>query len=264
MTLLKGDSGAYSRLRLWGSVGFVFATLVAGYAIEGYGIGTLPWAVIAIMASLALYSWQVPNAPVVIHAYGEQLAFLTILAKTEVRVLLLACFFMALAHGAYYSFYSIYVAEHGFSQSMIGWLWSVGVLAEILVFALMPQLTRRFTLRALFLFGLAVAVARFGLIAFGVKSLVLLMLAQIGHAFTFGSHHAVTMSYIHRYFLGRHQAKGQALYIAVSFGLGGSLGGILAGLAWNQLGGLVIFSLSSLAALTGLLLAGFGLKSRCI
>jgi PPP family 3-phenylpropionic acid transporter len=178
----------------------------------------------------------------------------------EVRALLLACFLMALAHGAYYSFYSIYVAEQGVSQSMIGWLWSIGVLAEILVFALMPQLTQRFALRTLFLFGLSVAVVRFGLIGFGAKSLAMLVVAQIGHAFTFGSHHAVSMNYIHRYFVGRHQAKGQALYIAVSFGLGGSLGGILAGMAWNQLGGSVIFVLSAAVALAGLMVACLALK----
>ncbi|MGL4996855.1 MAG: MFS transporter, partial [Deefgea sp.] len=146
------------------------------------------------------------------------------------------------------------------SQSVIGWLWSIGVLAEILVFAMMPQITRRFTLRVLFLFGLSVAVVRFGLIGLGVKSLALLVLAQIAHAFTFGSHHAVSMSYIHRYFTGRHQAKGQALYIAASFGLGGSLGGILAGLAWHQMGGAVIFLVSSCVALVGLLIAFRGVK----
>ncbi len=260
MTLLKGDSGAYSRLRLWGSVGFVCATLVAGYIIEARGVAILPWAVIAIMASLALYSWQVPNAPVVVENHSEQSSFRSVLAQTEVRALLLSCFLMALAHGAYYSFYSIYVAEHGYAQSMIGWLWSIGVLAEIVVFALMPQLTQRFALRVLFLFGLAVATVRFGVIAFGIGSLALLMLAQIAHAFTFGSHHAVTMNYIHRYFVGRNQARGQALYIAVSFGLGGSLGGILAGLAWDRFGGVLIFGLSSVVALLGFIVAWFGLK----
>ena len=261
MALLKGNSGAYARLRLWGSIGFMVATLAAGYAIEGFGVGTLPWAVVAIMASLALYSWQVPSAPAIVETQRVQLPLWEILQRAEVRSLLLACFFMALAHGAYYSFYSIFVAEQGFSKSVIGWLWSIGVFAEILVFSLMPQLTQRFALRSLFLFGLLVAVARFGLIAWGAQSILLLIVAQIGHAFTFGSHHAVTMSYIHRYFSGRHQAKGQALYIAVSFGLGGSLGGILTGLNWNQLGGATIFSLSAGVALIGFLIAWRGVKN---
>lgn len=261
MTLLKGDSGAYARLRLWGSVGFVFATLVAGYLIEAYTIIVLPWAVVAIMASLALYSWQVPKPPAPVQAHVSGGRFGSILTQPEVRALLLSCFLMALAHGAYYSFYSIYVAEHGYSQSLIGWLWAVGVLAEILVFALMPQLTRTFALRTLFLFGLALAAIRFNLIAFGVGSLALLLLAQLGHAFTFGSHHAVTMNYIHRYFVGAHQARGQALYIAVSFGLGGSLGGILAGLFWEQLGGQIIFALSGFIGLLGFIVAFWRVKN---
>jgi len=255
MSLLKGDSGAYSRLRLWGSVGFVCATLGAGYLIEARGIGILPWAVIAIMASLAVHSWQVPSPPATGQRQVAQTSFNAVLAKIEVRALLVVCFLMAFAHGAYYSFYSIYIAEQGYGQSLIGGLWSIGVLAEIVVFALMPKLTRRFALRTLFLFGLAIAALRFNLIAFGAGSLVLLMLAQLAHAFTFGSHHAVTMNYIHRYFAGAHQARGQALYIAVSFGLGGSLGGILTGLAWERLGGAYLFALSGLIALLGFLLA---------
>ena len=108
MSLLKGDGGAYARLRRWGSIGFMVATLLVGYAIEDFGIGTLPWAVIAVMASLALYAWQVPNAPLATTEDIAQLPFRSILQQSEVRALLLACFFMALAHGAYYSFYSIF------------------------------------------------------------------------------------------------------------------------------------------------------------
>ncbi|WP_034618768.1 MFS transporter [Chitinibacter tainanensis] len=258
MNLLQGDSGAYARLRIWGSVGFVVATLVAGYLIEALGVGVLPWAVISVMTALALYCWWVPETGVAAARSTEQAGFAQILRQREVLALLGATFLMSLAHGPYYSFYSIYAAEQGYSKSLIGWFWTIGVVAEIAVFWLMPQLTQRFRYRSLLLFGLAVGVLRFALIGWLPATLAVVIVAQLGHAFTFGSNHAVNMWYIHRYFAGRHQAKGQALYIAMSFGLGGSLGGILAGLVWPLWGGAWVFTASALVCAAGWALARWG------
>ncbi|QLG87708.1 MFS transporter [Chitinibacter bivalviorum] len=259
MSLLKGDSGAYSRLRIWGSLGFVAATVAAGYLIEAQGVTIFPVAVISVMAGLALYCWWVPEAPAVQAQQAVETRFLDILRRREVQSLLLACFLMALAHGPYYSFYSIYVANQGYSKSTIGWFWTLGVVAEIAIFWLMPRLNLRFSHKALLLFGFAIAALRFSIIAWGISSLLLLLLAQLAHAFTFGSNHAVNMAYIHRYFAGRHQAKGQALYIAMSFGIGGSLGGIIAGMLWQQIGGAWVFSLAALACACAYAIAWRGL-----
>lgn len=262
MSILKGDSGAYSRLRIWGSVGFVVATVAAGYLIEGAGVQALPWAVISIMTGLALYCWCVPESPIIASGAHAEGRFSDILRRREVQAVFLACFLMALAHGPYYSFYSIYVANQGYSKSTIGWFWTLGVLAEIVVFWCMPRLNARFANKTILLFGLGLAALRFLAIGWGVTSMLLLLLAQIAHAFTFGSNHAVNMAYIHRYFAGRHQAKGQALYIAMSFGMGGSVGGILAGWGWNALGGSVVFSLAALACLLGFAVAWRGVPAQ--
>jgi len=53
---------------------------------------------------------------------------------------------MAVAHGPYYSFYSIYLGDHGYSKSHIGWLWGLGVICEIGVFLLAPRLFQRFAI----------------------------------------------------------------------------------------------------------------------
>ncbi|WP_051304629.1 MFS transporter [Chitinilyticum litopenaei] len=262
MNLLRGDGGAYARLRIWGSIGFVVASVVAGYLIEVLGVAMLPWAVISVMSGLAVYSFLVPQGDAGASARGEEAGFADILRRSEVQALLATCFLMALAHGPYYSFFSIYVADHGWSKSAIGWLWTLGVLAEIAVFWLMPQLTRRFALKSLLIFGLLVAALRFVLIAWGVSHPALLLLAQLGHGFTFGCHHAVSMAYIHKHFQGRHQAKGQALNIAFSFGLGGSAGGMLAGWVWPDWGGEWVFAAAALTAGLGALIAWLGMGRR--
>ena len=70
-----------------------------------------------------------------------------VLVRAEVLAFFAACFLMAAAHGAYYTFYSIYLVDHGYSKADVGWLWALGVIFEIGVFLQLPRLMRRFTIR---------------------------------------------------------------------------------------------------------------------
>ncbi|TJZ74029.1 MFS transporter [Chitiniphilus eburneus] len=265
MTLLQGDGGRYARLRVWGSIGFIVSSVLAGYWMQAQGAGVLPATVVAVMSGLALYAWLLPQPPAVPHAATPQdVGFGDILRRREVRTILAGCCLMLLSHGPYYSFYSIYVTDQGVAAGHIGWLWTVGVLAEVAMFMAMGRLSRRWSLRALFLSTFAVAAARWLLVGWGARSLPLLLIAQLGHAFTFATCHATAMSYLHRHFAGPHQAKGQALYIGVSFGAGGSLGGLLAGAAWDALGGRWVFTAAAGVALLGWGVCALGLRDRSV
>ena len=143
---------------------------------------------------------------------------------------------MSIAHGAYYTFYTIYLVDHGYSKSLAGWLWALGVICEIGIFVWMPHLYRAFTLRQILLGSFALAVLRFLLIGWLIDNFVALVLAQALHAATFGSFHAASIGVIHKVFRGRHQARGQAIFASFTFGLGGTLGGVYAGYAWEQFG----------------------------
>ncbi len=251
MAILKGDSGGYSRLRIWGSVGFMLATLAGGYLIDRRGVGVLPQLVVAIMAGVATLVWWVPDVSPSRRTASES-GIGAILRRSDVRALLVGCLLIGAAHGLLLSFYSIHLDEHGIAKSAMGWLWSLGVLAEIALFWCMPQLSGRFRLRSLYLFAMACAVVRYLMIGWGTASLAVLLLAQTMHAFSFGLHHAVSIAYIHRHFGEAHQTQGQALYIVFTFGIGGSLGTLLAGLFWSRLGGSWMFTLASLVSLLAL------------
>ena len=118
----------------------------------------------------------------------------TILRRPEVRSLLLACFFMSAAHGALYVFYSLHLVEHGYSKTLVGWMWTLGVIAEIAVFMGMPQLLRAFSLRGILVFSFAAAILRFLLIGWAADSLALLLFAQVLHGATFGAYHAAAVA----------------------------------------------------------------------
>lgn len=259
LSLLGSNSAGYSRIRLWGSVGFVVASVLIGHLLERFGVAQLPAMVMLMMLGIAIYAWWIPESAPPAHRVDSG-SLLDILRQPAVIALFVACFFMALTHGPYYTFYSIHLANHGYSESAIGYLWSVGVIAEIVAFALMPRIIRGLGLRRLFLLGLLLALLRFLMIAWLAQSTMLMFLAQLLHAATFGTHHAASIALIHSFFQGRHQAKGQALYISASFGLGGTLGGLATGALWTSLGAGWIFTLAALSAGVGLLLAWHWLR----
>jgi len=247
-----GESTArYGSIRSWGSLGFVLAVIGIGYLLDATEIVLLLWVVLGFKLGIVFFSWRVPEAEIASHP-TDTLSVQQIFKQPGVLAFFSACLLMAFAHGPYYTFYSIYLVEHGYSKGVIGWLWAVGVICEIGVFALMFRVMRRFSLKQVLAFSFSCAVARFLMIGWGVEWPIVVLLAQILHASTYGAHHIAAMMVVHHFFRGRHQAKGQALYTSITFGIGGTLGGVFSGYAWEWLGPGLTFSLSAVAALLGL------------
>lgn len=256
---LANTKGHYSRIRLWGSVGFIAASVMLGYIIDWAGISSLLWAILVVQVVLFLLTFTLTEVKVAPH-HADNFSVWKIIRNPAVIALLVGCALMVTAHGVLYNFYSIYLAEHGYSKGMIGLLWSVGVVCEIAVFMLMPKIMRHFSLKAIILTSLALAVLRFAMIGVAVDNLILLLIAQSLHAATFGSFHAATVEVVAQFFNGRHQAKGQAIYNSVTYGLGGAIGGIAGGYALQGLGGELTFLLAAVFPLIGFAVIAFGLK----
>ncbi len=174
-----------------------------------------------------------------------------VLRRREVKAVLGGCFFMSAAHGALYVFYSIYLVDAGYSKAVVGWMWTLGVVAEIIVFMLMPRVTARFSPRSVLIVAYASAVLRFVMIGWGVESIALLLIAQLLHGLTFGAYHCASIAAINQWFPGRLQARGQALYGSISFGAGGMLGGLLSGYTWESIGPAWTYTIGSGFALIG-------------
>jgi PPP family 3-phenylpropionic acid transporter len=249
---LGDDTARYGRIRVWGSVGFIAAVVAVGYLLDWLPVKVLLWVIVALMAGMLAFCWHIPEAAVAPHASDDQPIW-SILKKPEVIALISACALMAAAHGPYYTFYTIHVVEHGYSKSLAGWLWALGVICEIGIFVWMPHLYRAFTLRRILIASFALAVVRFLIIGWAVDSVVLLLLAQTLHAATFGSFHAAAIGYIHKLFRGRHAARGQAIYGSLAYGLGGTAGGLASGYAWSSVGPAATFTLSAACAGAGML-----------
>ncbi len=246
-------ASGYGRIRLWGSVGFIASVIVMGYVLDYVPVRALLWVILGLKISLLLFSRYIPEPRVAPH-HDDEPPVWAILRRTEVKVFFAACFLMAAAHGAYYTFYSIYLVDHGYSKATVGWLWAIGVICEVLVFLFLPRLTQRFDLKQILQASFFLAGLRFLMIGYGVQWFAVIVLAQVLHAASFGSYHAAAVALVHRYFKGRHQAKGQGYYTSISFGLGGTLGGLWSGWMWEPMGAALTFAVSGVAALAGFLL----------
>ena len=198
------------------------------------------------------YAFAVPEAPVVHHAAEASLG--RVLFSPQAIALIGAGACMSAAHGPYYTFYSIHLVAAGYSKAATGWLWALGVICEIAIFAWMPRLFRAFSLRTILIASFALAVVRFLAIGWLAGSLIALLAAQLLHAATFGSFHAASIGYVHKLFRGRLQARGQAVYGSIAFGVGGALGGFFSGYTWDVWGPAITFTLAAGCALAGLVI----------
>lgn len=223
----------YSQIRVWGSVGFILMVTFLGVFFDYFSVALLPWFVTAFLLAIWISSLSVDEKPAVQAVEANGMSLWQVIKQPYVVVFLLSCFLLQVSHGPYYTFFSVYLEEYGYSRTVTGLLWSLGVFAEVLVFLVMHRLLRRFSLRQIILASLFLGVVRWLLIGFFVDSLLLLLLAQCMHAATFGSFHAFAIELVRRAFGGELQGQGMALYSGLSFGAGGAVGAVVSGWLWE-------------------------------
>lgn len=255
----QGQAGRYGPIRLWGSIGFVLAVLGTGAWLDHHGAETVLDIVVGLAAVVCVAAFGIPARARAAEAPGGA-RFGAVLGRAEVRVFLGACMCMSVAHGALYAFYSIYLEAAGYSKAMIGALWTLGVVAEVVVFLRLPQLMRRFSLRALLIASFLCAAVRFAAIGWAVELLAVLAVAQLLHAASFGVFHASSIAAVHRLFPGGIAGRGQAIYTSLTYGLGGAAGTLIAGWTWGALGAAASFTISALFGAAGAVLVAWKVR----
>jgi PPP family 3-phenylpropionic acid transporter len=252
LSLVGSKVGAYGRIRLWGSVGFVGVVIAGGYLLDHLGIEALSPMILILLLLMAASTFPLPRDRAV-SRHAEHSPILSIIRRPAVMALMAGFFLMQVAHGPYNAFYSIHLVEAGYSKKVVGWLWALGVISEIILFIRLPRLMRAFSLNQILMASFGCAILRFLLIAWGVQSLAVMLLAQLMHAVTFGAYHSAGVALMHQIFRGRNQARGQALYTSLGYGMGGTLGTLMAGYIWESAGAQVTFTIAAVAALLALL-----------
>lgn len=262
LNFLRGRQNEYSRIRVWGSIGFVLTVVGFGWVFDVSDVRHLPVYLVVMMVLIWLSSLYVAEPPSIPSAKKEEASFFRQLNRPAVIIFFIVCFLMQVSHGPYYSFYSIFMEEHGYSKVAIGWLWALGVIAEILIFMVMHKLMERYSSMVLLAVSLGLGAIRWVLTALYPEQVWLVLFSQLCHAATFGVFHAVAIHWVQHHFSANSSGQAQAFYSALSFGGGGAVGSFLAGLMWEDFGGEASFYIAALACALGALLAWFYLPKK--
>lgn len=237
----------YARVRVWGSVGFVLVASGYGPLLDWLGGAWLPALMLPLLLLVALSTQMIHGrAPAALtESPGASLNLREVLARAEVRRFLLVAFLVQLSFGPFYVFYTLHLGQHGHDGQAIGLLWGAGVLAEIGMFLAMSRVFGHWSAQAVIALCVGVTVLRWAVVATLPESFVLMLAAQLVHALSFGAFHAATMQRVGQFFPGRLAQHGQSLLYGFSSGLGGVLGALLAGVAYDWRGGLAAFGLGA-------------------
>jgi MFS transporter, PPP family, 3-phenylpropionic acid transporter len=233
----------YGPLRLWGSAAFVAGALGCGLLVDVIAAQNLIWVIVSVAAlgafvGLGLQPLGTPKSVANIHHGAGALlrdpGFLAIIVTSAL---------IQGSHAAYYIFASIAWQQAGLGGLTIAGLWSLGVIAEIVVFALSP----RFTLPPVMLVVIAAlsAVARWAITA-QEPPLAILAVVQLAHGLTFGLTQVGTMMLLVGYVPGHAMARGQG-YLAACSGIVSSSVSIISGAIYAQYGQGVYYAMAAMA-----------------
>ncbi|BBB26402.1 MFS transporter [Amphritea japonica] len=255
---LGEKSELYSRIRLWGSIGFIVTVLAIGWLLDVIDIRWLPWLMLGLMLLIWLSSLFVQGKALTRHS--DESGFMQQLLRPQIIAFFVICLLIQFSHGPYYTFYSVLMESLGYSRAEIGMLWAVGVIAEVIVFIYMHRLIGRFGLRRLMIGSLMLCVLRWLLIGLIPENQALMLFAQSLHAVSFGALHAIGIALVHHYFSPANHGQGQAMFSSVGFGVGGALGALCSGFLWESLGAAATFIVAAGAVSLAVLCATIWIK----
>ncbi|MBV9862361.1 MAG: MFS transporter [Alphaproteobacteria bacterium] len=252
----------YGRIRVWGSVSFIMASLGSGAALAG-GAGALPGNTVLLLvlaASTLLFAACLAlPAPPTMRAHRIGLArapgMRLVLGDRRFWLFVASASGLQASHQLYYGFGTLYWRTLGFSDLVIGGLWAEGVVAEIVLFWHGERLLARFGPVGLMALGGGAGLLRWSLTGI-VPGLPAAIALQLLHAGTFGASHLGAMHFMARTVPPQAAASAQSVYAALSSGLGSGIVMLIAGALYAAYAGgaYILMALLSGAGLLGAML----------
>ncbi|GLR10444.1 3-phenylpropionate MFS transporter [Mixta theicola] len=245
----------YGPVRLWGSLAFVISSALTGVLITAWNsqaiLALLSLGIVLMLGGMLLRPTVLPLGEARAAQSAGWAEWKSLLRENSVWRFLLCVTLMQGAHAAYYGFSAIWWQDAGYSASVVGYLWSLGVVAEIVIFALSNRLFRRWSARDLLLLSGICALVRWSLMA-STTQLPWLIVAQILHCGSFTVCHLAAMRFIAAR-QGGEVIRLQSVYSALAMGGGIAVMTVVCGALFRHLHG-NIFWLMALLVLPALFL----------
>jgi PPP family 3-phenylpropionic acid transporter len=246
---LAARGRAYGPVRLWGSAAFIAGTFIAGIATDVIAARELIWLIVAGYALNAVVALQLAPLPAGGAPPGETPAVRrSLLGDPAFLAGVAAASLIQASHAVYYGFSALAWRAAGFGGTSIAALWALGVLAEIVLFALQARLPAFLTPTALIMVGGAGGALRWAAMALDPPA-VLLPLLQLLHALSFGATHLGILGFVAARAPAGQAATAQA-YLAVALGTVMAAATALSGVLYGRYGSLA-YAAMALAAIGG-------------
>ena len=217
----------YGKIRLWGSIGFILVALWLGK------VDATPIQIIYYLVLISFFTWifgyfvlQYDS-----HEKSKEKSDDKGFSLKQYWAFWVSIFLMQVAFGGFYTFFTIYETEQGFSKEIISYLWSFSVLCEVLMLYFQGALLQRNLLTLLKLATLITAF-RWLLLYLYPSSLEITFFSQSLHAISFALYHTAAISYV--FLLYSQKRLAQQFFLGISFGLGGGLGSFIAGYMYGE------------------------------
>lgn len=226
IALASMSKTSYGRVRLWGSLGFMGIALWLGKVLETpfealYYLSTMTFLTLIFGALLIRYDTTS-------HSLAEDDASFSL---SKYWAFWISVFLMQVGFGGFYNFFTIYETSHGISLELTSWMWSFGVICEIVMLYFQGPLLQR-NLLTILQFAIIVTVVRWLMLYLFPASIVLTFASQSLHAVSFALYHTTAITYVFSLYTQKKLA--QQFFLGIAFGLGGSVGAMLSGQIYGE------------------------------
>jgi len=216
----------YGKVRLWGSLGFMGIALWLGKILSS------PQEALYYLCSMAFLTllfgaYLVKHDNVPHDIAQDDISF----SLSKYWAFWISIFLMQVGFGGFYNFFTIYETSHGISLEMISWMWSFGVICEIVMLYFQGPLLQRNLLNIL-QFATLVTALRWLFLYLFPDSVTLTFASQSLHAISFALYHTAAITYVFSLYTQKKLA--QQFFLGIAFGLGGSVGAVLAGQIYGE------------------------------
>jgi PPP family 3-phenylpropionic acid transporter len=216
----------YGKVRLWGSLGFMGIALWLGKVL------TVPFEALYYLSAVTfltfIFGAVLINYDTTTHtSTAEDAAF----SLTKYWAFWISVFLMQVGFGGFYNFFTIYETSHGISLEMTSWMWSFGVICEIVMLYFQGPLLQK-NLLTILQFATLITSMRWLVLYLYPNSVIITFASQSLHAVSFALYHTAAITYV--FSLYSQKKLAQQFFLGIAFGLGGSIGAILSGQVYGE------------------------------
>ena len=229
-------STKYGKARVMGSLGFMLYGIIFSYIKINHLISFI---ILMFLTSISAFYFREDKT---IKKKTSKIDFI------KNYKFWLGLILIQISFGGFYNFFTIYLIKNGINKEYVGWLWGIGVMAEIVVFLIGHRFLHKLNPLKWIKISVFLTSIRWLMLYLFSNSLVLIASSQLIHAFSFAIFHTSALLYINKTY--ENKTLAQQFYAGIAYGLAAFLGSIISGFLYGE----NLFLYESLIAFSGFLI----------